>query len=77
MTTSHVKVLIHVNDVLDEGTSRPLLTCLREVPGVTQVSFDPKQEHLIVVQYQPNTTSSKELLESVLKHGHQAQLIGL
>ncbi|ACK78409.1 hypothetical protein AFE_2510 [Acidithiobacillus ferrooxidans ATCC 23270] len=41
------------------------------------MSFDPKQEHLIVVQYQPNTTSSKELLESVLKHGHQAQLIGL
>ena len=77
MTTSHVKVLIHVNDVFDEGTSRPLLTCLREVPGVTQVSFDPKQEHLVVVQYQPDTISSKELLDDVLKRGHQAQLIGL
>ncbi|BDB13724.1 hypothetical protein [Acidithiobacillus ferrooxidans] len=77
MTTSHVKVLIHVNDVFDEGTSRPLLTCLREVPGVTQVSFDPKQEHLVVVQYQPDTISSKELLDGVLKRGHQAQLIGL
>ena len=77
MTTSHVKVLIHVNDAMDEDTSRPLLTCLREIPGVTQVSFDPKQEHLVVVQYQPNTTSSKELLGGVLKLGHQAQLIGL
>ena len=77
MTTSYVKVLIHVNDALDEDASRPLLTCLREVPGVTQVSFDPKQEHLVVVQYQPDTISSKELLDGVLKRGHQAQLIGL
>ncbi|WP_297470167.1 hypothetical protein [Acidithiobacillus sp.] len=77
MTTSHVKVLIHVNDALDEDTSCPLLTCLRETPGVTQVSFDPKLEHLVVVQYQPDTTSSKDLLEGVLKRGHQAQLIGL
>ena len=77
MTTSHVKVLIHVNDALDEDTSRALLICLREIPGVTQVSFDPKLEHLVVVQYQPDTTSSKDLLEGVLKRGHQAQLIGL
>lgn len=77
MIASQVEVVIHVNSALDEGTSGPLLTCLREIPGVIQVSFDPKQEHLVVVQYQPNITSSKELLQSVLKSGHQAQLIGL
>lgn len=77
MIASQVEVVIHVNGALGEDTSRSLLTCLREIPGVTQVSFNPKQKHLVVVQYQPNTTSSTELLEGVLKQGHQAQLVGL
>lgn len=77
MTTSRVEVLIHVNDALDETASRPLLASLRETPGVTQVRFDPQLEHLVVVQYEPSTTSSRELLDGFLKRGHQAQLIGL
>jgi hypothetical protein len=77
MTTSNVEVLIHVNDALDEAASRPLLASLRETAGVTQVRFNPRQGHLVLVGYDPRTTSSRELLDSISKHGHRAQLIGL
>lgn len=77
MTTSNVEVLVHVNDALDEAVSRPLLASLHELPGVTHVHFNPKLAHLIVVGYEPSKTPSRKLLDNFLKHGHQAQLIGL
>lgn len=77
MTTSNVEVLIHVNDALDEAVSRPLLASLRETPGVTQVRFDPRLGHLVLVGYNPRATSSRELLASFSKRGHRTQLVGL
>lgn len=77
MTSSNVEVLIHVNGALNESVSRPLLASLRERPGVTQVRFNPRLNHLILVGYEPGTMSSRKLLDSFSRHGHQAQLIGL
>lgn len=70
-------VVIHVEEAMTP-TSRSALECtLREMDGVIAPRFNPKQEHLLVVAFNPHQTRATRLLDAVSKAGYHAHLIGM
>jgi hypothetical protein len=70
-------ILIHTNDVLDESAIQHVFDKLNELNGVTEIRFIPNKNHLLMVSYTPNVVKASQLLTTVKKLGHKAQLVGL
>lgn len=70
-------ILIHTNDALDESAVQHVFEKLNELNGVTEIRFIPNKNHLFMVSYTPNIVNASQLLTTVKKLGHKAQLVGL
>lgn len=69
--------LIHVSESLNTHERRDLEENLRAVAGVIAPRFGPGKDHLLLIAYDPEKTSSTALLGKVREHGCRASLIGL
>lgn len=69
--------LIHVGDFLTPPQRQNLEENLRAVAGVVAPRFGPGKDHLLLIAYDPEKTSSAALLGKVREHGCRASLIGL
>lgn len=69
-------VLIHITGVRDEGQRSDVVTALKELEGVQSAQFSPQRGHLLIVWYDTNFTSSREILDELHRQGLDAQLIG-
>lgn len=69
-------ILIHIDQVLDAGEKYALEERLRAIPGVIAPRFNPGQDHLLLVAYNPAQARLAAMLDSVLRSGYRAQLIG-
>jgi len=74
MTT--VPVVVHVNEPLDESAMMRLTTIFRDISGVIRFEKTACQ-HLLRINYEPQTVAATYLLEAVTALGHHAQLVGL
>ncbi|MEA3411057.1 MAG: ATP-binding protein [Pseudomonadota bacterium] len=70
-------VTLHVDENLESGRRQELDTALRAVNGVVSVHNPDAKPHLIMVEYNPDSTTSRALLDCVLEKGVHAELIGL
>ena len=77
MSAHSVKVVIHTDKAINENAARALSASLRDVPGVVEIGFHPKRNHLLVVSYDSGQVSADTLLAAVGNSGYTAQLIGL
>ncbi|WP_297360925.1 hypothetical protein [Acidiferrobacter sp.] len=77
MAIHSVKVVIHTDKALDESSARMVSASLRGIPGVVESGFHANRNHLLIVGYDSGAVSTQTLLEAVMKHGYNAQLIGL
>ena len=68
-------VMIHIDENLDTSKQQELETEIRELEGVIAPRFN--LEHLLLVSYNPDKTSSSELLSVVKDKGYNAQLVGM
>ena len=70
-------VTIHVDKALEAVERAGLEGKLRDTEGVVSVRNSDERTHLFLVEYNPDRTSSKDLLGIVRGlHGH-AELVGL
>ncbi len=74
---SCVKVLIHIDEELDEMHMRCVSEYLMKIPGTAEVAYDAQRSHLLLASYDPKTVSAETLLRSVGTQGLRAQLVGL
>ena len=77
MDIKMVDVMIHVDDNLENTAKDCVVEGLRHQMGVITVDNQEKTPHLIIVEYNPDMTNSKCILDSVKEKGVHAELIGL
>lgn len=70
-------VTIHIDKDLDTDARAQLEDVLRAMQGVVSVRLAEKTPHLAVISYNPQLTSSKEILATVTAKGGHAELVGM
>lgn len=70
-------VTIHVDESMDKDTRAKLESDLRSQDGVISVSSSEHTPHLIIVSFDAEHATCKEILKVVLSEHLHAELIGL
>lgn len=70
-------VMIHINESLNEEARASLTNAMQKAEGVVSPRFNTGKEHLLVVAYDTETTSTAILLEKARAAGYTAQLVGM
>ena len=70
-------VMIHINEPLSTEARSSLENALREIEGVVSPRFNAGKEHLLVIAYDTEKTSTTALLEQTRAAGYTAQLVGM
>ena len=70
-------VMIHINEPLSLEARSSLENALREIEGVVSPRFNAGKEHLLVIAYDTEQTSTATLLEQTRAAGYTAQLVGM
>ena len=70
-------VMIHINEGLNEEARNALEQALKKVEGVVSPRFNAGKEHLLMVAYDTEKTTTAALLEKTRAAGYTAQLVGM
>ncbi len=70
-------VTIHIDKDTDATTRTNVENGLRIIDGVVSVHMPADKPHLVVIEYNPDVTSSSHLLTMVKELAGHAELIGL
>lgn len=76
MATQKVDLVVHVNETLEEDFRHRIETALQEQQGIVWAHFNDKRPHLMLVEYDPDLTSSYGILQAVRGKNVHAELIG-
>jgi len=78
MNTANHKVglVLHVDDTLGESRRMDIEHAIEEEHGVSAAHFAERRPHLMVVEYNPELTSSIKILNRVNHQSVHAELIG-
>lgn len=72
-----VDVTIHIDETIDHERRTQIADTVRAYKGVTSVCYHDEKPHLMIVEYDPDTVTSQDLLQIVLGQKVHAELIGL
>jgi len=70
-------VTLHIDETIDHKRRAKIADSVRAHKGVTAVAYHDKKPHLMIVEYDPDTVTSRQLLQVVLDQGVHAELVGL
>jgi len=76
MATYDANVVIHVDEKLTDEQIHEIERQLSNVQGVVSACVHIRTPHLLVIDYDPRTTYSGQLLQEVKNNSLSAQLIG-
>lgn len=76
MNPSISDVMIHINESLSEEARSTLEEGMRQIEGVIAPRFNPGKDHLLVIAFNPDKTSTAALFAKARSSGYTAQLIG-
>lgn len=72
-----VDVTIHIDNETDADTRDKIDAALRTHQGVVSVHMPNDELHLLVVEYNPDVTTSTHMLTTVRELAGHAEMIGL
>ena len=70
-------VIIHINETLSADARISLENAMRKIEGVVSPGFNAGKEHLLIVTYDTEKTTTAALLEKAREAGYSAQLVGM
>jgi len=70
-------VTIHIDKATDADTRAKIEAALRRLNGVVSVHMPSDETHLVVVEYNPDVTTSTHMLTTVRELSGHAEMIGL
>ena len=73
---SKLDIVVHIDELLDEQNRRRLEQAMKNETGIERAHFNNDRQHLLIVGYDPNQTSSSKILKLVQQQRLNAQLIG-
>jgi hypothetical protein len=71
-----VDLVVHVDDMLGEQRRLDIETAVESAKGIRWAHFTDGRPHLMVVEYDPDETSSMEILQQVNRQSVHAELVG-
>lgn len=77
MANKMVDVVLHIDELLDPDARQALRDRLLHTRGVIAASADEQMPHLLVIEYDPDTIASAQLLSIAEQNGVHGELIGL
>jgi hypothetical protein len=77
MHAGKADVTLHIDENLDAMRRQEVCQSLAGLPGVAEVKSPDRTPHLMVVEYDPLTLNSDDILRHVTCRGLHAELIGL
>jgi hypothetical protein len=72
-----VDITVHIDEAIDHERRTQIADTVRAHKGVMAVAHHDEKSHLMIIEYDPDTVTSRELLQVTLDQGVHAQLIGL
>ena len=69
-------IMLHIDEELNSKEQVTLETQVREQKGVVGLGYHDSKPHLMIVEYNQDMTTPKELLHAVTNFGLHAELIG-
>jgi hypothetical protein len=69
-------VMIHINETLNEQARASLEEAMRNIDGVVSPRFNPGKDHLLMIAFNPEKTTTAILLNKARSAGLTAQLVG-
>jgi selenocysteine lyase/cysteine desulfurase len=70
-------VVVHIDQTLERERRSQIEAQLRAIDGVVSVHNPDDRPHLAIVEYNPDKTSSTDILKTVTTQGVHAELVGL
>jgi len=77
MSAKMVDVTVHVDESITQTDRETLRDKLLHQDGVMTASFHKDKPHLMIVEYDPDTVGTSDILRTVKSTGVHAELIGL
>jgi len=77
METKMVDVMIHIDPETDHEQREFMRDLFLRHKGVDAAAYHDDKPHLMIIEYDPDEVTSKELLEVLTKRNVKAELIGL
>jgi hypothetical protein len=71
-----VEVVVHISENLEDMQRKNLVSALEKEDGIVSADFCPLRYHLMLVRYDRDQYSSKDVLSAVGAQNLQARLIG-
>lgn len=69
-------IMLHIDEELDLKEQSILEKHMRDRNGVIGLGYHSKQPHLMIVEYDMDITTPKELLHTATNYGLHAELVG-
>jgi hypothetical protein len=69
-------IVVHIDEQLDEQNRLRVAHAITKAKGVERAHFTSERHHLLVIGYDPASTSSSQILKLVRKQQLHAQLVG-
>ena len=69
-------IMLHIDDELNSREQSVLETQMRDQTGVVGLGYHDTQPHLMIIEYDRDVTSPKQLLHVVNDYGLHAELVG-
>jgi hypothetical protein len=70
-------VIVHIDQTLERERRSEIEEQLRAIDGVVSVHNPDERPHLAIIEYNPDKTSSKVILNTITAQGVHAELVGL
>ena len=71
-----VEIVVHITESLGDKRREDLVAALEERVGITTAEFCPLRYHLMLVRYDREMYSSRDVLDRVKSQNVDARLIG-
>ena len=71
-----VEIVVHITETLGEHRREDLVAALEDSGGITTAEFCPLRYHLMLVRYDRDSYSSRDVLNRVTSQNVSARLIG-
>lgn len=75
-TDTTVEIVVHITEGLDEDQRDTLTSALKNTNGISGAEFCPLRYHLMLLRYDRDVFSSKDVLSRVAAQDVHARLIG-
>jgi hypothetical protein len=70
-------VVVHIDQTLERERRTQIEEQVRAIDGVVSVHNPDDKPHLAIVEYNPDKTTSAEILSTITIQGVHAELVGL